>query len=200
MKDTPGWRQNVGARGEDRDAAVRAVFLVGFMGAGKTSVGRALGGHLAWHFVDLDDRIRSLEGRSIPEIFQNGGEARFRELERAALRDVLAEIKSGPPLIVALGGGAFAQPEIVALLAESKSITIFLDAPPDELWRRCNADRTQRPLRRNEAEFHQLYDARRPLYLEASVKIETAGRNIDQIVQEIIRGLKLNSRVSGEER
>jgi shikimate kinase len=200
MKETPGWRQNVGARGEGRNAPVRAVFLVGFMGAGKTSVGRALGGHLAWRFVDLDDRIRSLEGRSIPEIFQNSGEGRFRELERAALRDVLAEIESGPPLVVALGGGAFAQPEIVALLAESESITIFLDAPPDELWRRCSADRTQRPLRRNEAEFHHLYDARRPLYLEASVKIETAGRNIDQIVQEIVRGLKLNSRVSGEER
>lgn len=183
-----------------QELAVRAVFLVGFMGAGKTSVGRALGRHLRWPFVDLDDRIRGMEGRSIPEIFERGGESRFRELECAALRDLLAEVESGSPSIVALGGGAFAQPEIVALLAESKNITIFLDAPADELWRRCGDDRTQRPLRRDETEFQRLYEARRPRYLEASLRIETNGRNIEQIVLQIVSALKLNSRATGEEK
>ena len=81
---------------------VRAIFLVGFMGAGKTSVGRALGERLGWHFEDLDDRIRAREARSIPEIFEQSGEAGFRQSELAALRELLAESAQGRPLIAEL--------------------------------------------------------------------------------------------------
>ena len=86
---------------------VRAVFLVGFMGSGKSSVGQELARRLGWDFVDLDARIESREGQTVPEIFRDRGEAGFRLAETSALGDLLSE-----PLernrVVALGGGAFA--------------------------------------------------------------------------------------------
>jgi len=200
MKGTPGSRRDMKAPAARCEAPVRAVFLVGFMGAGKTSVGRALSRHLGWRFEDLDDRIQARERRTVSEIFQHAGEAGFRQAERAALRDLLAEIEAGPPLIAALGGGAFAQEEVASLLAESGGVTVFLDAPADELWRRCGSDVVNRPLRREEAEFRRLYEARRPRYLQASVRVETGGRAIEQIVSEIADALRRNHRVSGEEK
>jgi shikimate kinase len=178
---------------------VRAVFLVGFMGAGKTSVGRALSRRLGWRFEDLDDRIQAREGRTIPEIFQASGETGFRQAERAALAELLQQ-QSGAPVIAALGGGAFVQAEIAALLAEAEATTVFLDASPDELWHRCGTDVVERPLRREEAEFRRLYDVRRPRYLQATLKVETGGRAIAEIIDEIASVLKLDHRVSGEEK
>jgi len=77
------------------------------MGAGKSSVGRALGQRLNWIFEDLDDRIQAREGRTVAEIFRDSGESEFRRAERAALQDVLRELTGGGFRIVALGGGAF---------------------------------------------------------------------------------------------
>ena len=170
---------------------MRAVFLVGFMGAGKTSVGRALSRKLGWRFEDLDDRIQAREGRTIPEIFEQSGEAEFRRSEVAALRELLAELESGPG-IAALGGGAFVQEEVASLLEEA-GVTVFLDAPAEELWQRCAEDGTERPLRRKEAEFRQLYEARRPRYLQARIHVDTEGLAIEQIVDHIVSGLGLNS-------
>jgi shikimate kinase len=201
MKGTPASRRDVGAPAARRNAPARAVFLVGFMGAGKTSVGRALSLHLGWRFEDLDDRIQARERQTVPEIFQNSGEAGFRQAERAALRDLLVEIESGPPpRVAALGGGAFVQEEIASLLAEQGAVTVFLDAPADELWRRCGSDAVERPLRREEPEFRRLYEARRPRYLRASLRVDTDGKTIKQIVREIAGGLSLDDRVSGEEK
>ena len=183
-----------------RDAPVRAVFLVGFMGAGKTSVGRALSKHLGWRFEDLDDRIEARERRTVSKIFEDSGEPGFRQAERAALRELLAEIDAGSPRVAALGGGAFVQEEIASLLAKSGGVTVFLDAPVDELWRRCGSDVVDRPLRREESEFRRLYDTRRPRYLHASLKVETGGKAIEQVVRDIAGELKLDHRISGEEK
>jgi shikimate kinase len=199
MKGTPGSRRDVDTPASGREKPVRAVFLVGFMGAGKTSVGRALSRQLGWRFEDLDDRIQTREGRTVPEIFQQSGEARFREAERAALMELLQQ-QSGAPFIVALGGGAYAQAEIAVLLAESGAATVFLDASPEELWRRCGTDVVERPLRREETEFRRLYEVRRPRYLQATLKVETSGRAIAAIVHEIASMLKLDHRVSGQEK
>ncbi|PYX19935.1 MAG: shikimate kinase [Acidobacteria bacterium] len=192
MRGTPGSRRNIDAPAARRDAPVRAIFLVGFMGAGKTSVGRALSRKLGWRFEDLDDRIQAREGRTIPEIFQQSGEAEFRRSELAALRDLLADMESGP-MVAALGGGAFVQEEVASLLEKAGSTTVFLDAPTEELWRRCAQDVTDRPLRRMEAEFRQLYEARRPRYLQARVRVDTEGRGIEQIVGAIVSRLELTS-------
>src|SRR5437764_11992984 len=103
------------------------------MGAGKSTVGRALGQRLNWVFEDLDDRIEAREGRTVAEIFRDSGEAKFRKAEHAALQHVLQELRGGGARIVALGGGAFVQKENAAVLKESSVQTVFLDPPGEEL-------------------------------------------------------------------
>jgi len=95
----------------------RAVFLLGFMGAGKTSVGQALARRLGWGFVDLDQQIERRAGRTIAEIFAGSGEDAFRRIETAVLRELLAKLGHGSPLVVALGGGTPVREENAALLA-----------------------------------------------------------------------------------
>ncbi len=160
-------------------------------------MGRRLSERLGWHFEDLDDRIRAREGRSIPEIFQQSGEAGFRQSELAALQDLLAQCAAGRPMIAALGGGAFVQEEIPSLLEGEGRTTVFLDASADELWRRCAADAVDRPLRKEEAEFRRLYEARRPKYLRAKMRIATGGRKIENIAAEIAASLELVSGTPG---
>src|SRR5215469_13987487 len=158
-------RQHMEAPVDRREAAC-AIVLVGFMGAGKTSVGRELGRRLGWPFVDLDDRVVAREKRTIAEIFGSSGEWEFRRAEHDALEELLKEIENAP-IVLAVGGGAFAQPKNASLLDGSRATTVFLDASADELWKRCGEDPTERPLRCDEKVFRQLYESRRPRYLRA---------------------------------
>ena len=172
-----------------------ALFLVGFMGAGKTSVGRALARRLNWTFEDLDQRIEGREQRTVPEIFRDFGEGEFRRAEHAALNDVLEEIRGGAVKIVALGGGAFVQEQNSALLTASGVPTVFLDAPVEELWQRCCAQAsqagTERPLLGSIDQFRELYEARRQGYLRASLEVQTGHRTLDEIASEIAETLAL---------
>ncbi len=172
-----------------------AVFLVGFMGAGKSSVGRVLGQRLNWVFEDLDDRIQAREGHTVAEIFRDSGESEFRRAEHAALQQVLEELHGGIARIVALGGGAFVQKENTALLKTSSLPTVFLDAPVEELWRRCctqaGESGAERPLLRSLEEFRSLYQARRRDYSKASLTIQTGNRTVEMIVAEITETLGL---------
>ena len=115
-------------------AHLRRLVLTGFMGAGKTTVGRLLAARLNWDFLDLDAYIESRAGLSVPSIFATHGEARFRQLESAALASALGRNR----LVLALGGGA---PEVLTnrLLLEQTpaTSTIFLDAPFSALFDRC---------------------------------------------------------------
>jgi shikimate kinase len=167
-----------------------AVALVGFMGAGKTTVGRALADRLNWRFEDLDDSIQAREGRSIEQIFQQQGEEAFRELERLAVREILTQAPSGPR-VLALGGGAFPQEPVRELLREAEIPAVFLDAPDDELFRRSEQPDVVRPLRRDREQFRELCQRRRGAYLKANLRIETAGKEIGAIVDEIVSGLNL---------
>ncbi len=193
MKGTPESRREDKAPAPGCDARVRAVILVGFMGAGKTSVGRALGGRLGWRFHDLDDRVRAREGRTVADIFRESGETEFRRVEHAALRELLGETEVGTPIVLALGGGAFVEANNASLLETAATPTVYLDATPDELWRRCAADSVERPLRRDESAFRQLYETRRPKYLRARLRIATGGQEIERIVSEIVSALGLES-------
>jgi shikimate kinase len=183
---------------KERKSEARAVFLVGFMGAGKTSVGHALSARLDWPFQDLDDLIQSREGRSIQEIFSQSGEAEFRRLEHVALRELIAELKVAPR-IIGLGGGAFVQPANFNLVQESGITTVFLDASVQELWQRCSDQSVARPLQRDHGEFRALYESRRPQYLKAAVHIDTAGRTVNDVAIELTLRLGWQGRMDPKE-
>jgi len=165
------------------------------MGAGKSTVGRALGQRLNWPFEDLDDRIERREGRRIAEIFRDSGEPAFRRAERLALEQALAKLRGGVRRIIALGGGAYAQREVAMLIEASGVPTVFLDAPVEELWQRCRqqaADtQAERPLLKDIEQFRQLYDSRRQSYRKASLQIQTGSRTVDAIAAEIAEKLGL---------
>lgn len=168
------------------------------MGAGKSSVGRALAEQLGWTFEDLDDRIEQREGRKVPEIFRDSGEVGFRRAEHAALKELMQELQAAPEKIVALGGGAFVQKENAKLIEAEVVPTVFLDAGVEELWRRCRQQAEQegmeRPLRGSLERFGELYEARRRHYLKASFRQETGGKTIQEIATEVIEALSLNRR------
>lgn len=165
------------------------------MGAGKTSVGRALAQLLNWEFEDLDNRIERREGRTIAQIFQQSGEAYFRRAEREALVELLSELRGSATRVVALGGGAFVQPRNVSLLQGAQLPTVFLDAAVEELWSRCckqaNEVGTERPLQRSEEQFRQLYEARRRGYARATMRIATGSRTVEDIAAETAEKLGL---------
>lgn len=166
-----------------RETSPRAVFLVGFMGAGKSRAGRALARRLGWRFVDLDRRVEMRAGSSIARIFREAGEAGFRRAETAELKRLLRELEATPRTVVALGGGVPARTENRRLLRRQQ--TVFLDVPAGILWERCREGRRKRPLAGDEASFLRLYDARRPHYAAAGMRVRVAGRNASELALEI---------------
>ena len=171
-------------------SAPRVIVLVGFMGAGKTTLGRALASRLGWAFQDLDDLVVEQEGRSIEQIFRDSGESYFRQIENRVLREVTAQ-NNASRLILALGGGAFVSRENQAVLREARFITLFLDASPEELFQRCQEPGVIRPLRQDLSQFSQLYERRRAEYLKCSLHVQTAGTGIAELAENIIRKLHL---------
>jgi shikimate kinase len=171
------------------------LILIGFMGAGKSSVGRALAKRLGWEFEDLDDRIEDRERRKIHEIFRDDGEAAFRIAEGAALQDSLDDLRTRPNRLIALGGGAFAQVSNASMIKAAGIPTLFLDASLDELWTRCQRQSGQqeleRPLLTSLARFRELHDMRRPHYLTATLRYQTTGKTVAQIAAELIDVLNL---------
>jgi shikimate kinase len=184
MKSGPGFSSEI----KPPDLS-QTIFLIGFMGAGKSCVGQALSRRLNWRFEDLDERIVVREGRPIEQIFRESGEPGFRWVEHVALRELMFEL-DGSRAVVALGGGAFAQAENIALIAITGAKTVFLDGDTEELLRRCQGDGTKRPLLRDEGEFRRLYQSRRASYLGASLRIETGGKDVDTVVEELKRTLE----------
>jgi shikimate kinase len=166
------------------------VVLIGFMGAGKTTVGRALAGRLGWKFLDLDDLIEQREKKTVAEIFASSGEAAFRRMESAALSAALQDCSGSSDLVLALGGGAFVQPQNREGLTAAGVITVLLEAPVEELRRRCTGERKVRPLAREEERFNQLFAARRADYALARHRVQTLGKPVPQVTAEIEQLLK----------
>ena len=169
---------------------MRCVVLIGFMGAGKTTVGRALARRLRWKFIDLDDVIEHREKKSVAEIFASSGEAAFRRMESAALTALLQDRKSGSDLALALGGGAFVQKQNRDVLSSAGAITVLLEAPVEELRRRCKGERKVRPLAQQDARFDKLFAARRADYALARFKVQTLDKSVKQVTAEIEQLLK----------
>ncbi len=161
------------------------IYLVGFMGCGKTTVGRMLARRLGWRFSDLDEEIEARAQMTISEIFERFGEDHFRQLEHEALKHRIADIARGVPWVVAVGGGCFAQPRNFQLIADN-GISIWLDAPLEMLRARV-AQSSSRPLARDPAKFEELYHARRPFYEKADYRIEIGLGGSAEAVEEILR-------------
>lgn len=173
------------------------VSLVGFMGAGKSGVGKALAQKLGWRFLDLDDLVESREARTIADIFAASGETGFRYAETQALKELLtAKSLSERSIVLSLGGGAICQSENQAALQRANSVIVFLSASAQELWQRCVTKQTlgmetrPRPLLKDEASFKQLYEERRPHYERAQITVTTSGKSVDQTADEVFSALR----------
>jgi len=163
----------------------RTVFLVGFMGCGKTTVGRLLAQRMAWKFVDLDRLIEEAEGKTVAEIFARAGEPAFRHREQDLLRRITREIPRAGGRVVALGGGTLAQPANLELLQRIQAITIWLKCPVDQLLMRV-ALLPNRPLFRDEVSFRRLYEERLPDYEQATFFVESGPGDPVEVVQQIL--------------
>lgn len=155
------------------------------MGAGKTTVGRALAKSLRWNFLDLDDVIEQREHKTVAEIFASSGEPAFRQMESAALAALLQDRQAGSDLILALGGGAFVQKQNREALNSAGAITVLLEAPIEELRRRCQAEHKMRPLAQQDARFNELFAARRADYALARFTVQTLDKSVQQVTVEI---------------
>jgi shikimate kinase len=159
------------------------IYLVGFMGSGKTTVGRLLAERIGWDFCDLDADIELEERASIPEIFEAHGEAYFRQLETEAIRKRIRMVRSGRPMVVALGGGAFVREENYDLL-EDHGVTVWLDCPL-EMARRRVENCGNRPLARDPQKFAELYEARRSGYSRADYQVRVECDDPEALVAAI---------------
>lgn len=166
---------------------IRRVVLVGFMGAGKTTVGRALSNRLGWPFTDLDDVVQAREGRSIAEIFAGHGESGFRDLETEALRELLTENQNAQDkgLVLALGGGAFLRPENREAITNTGALAILLEAPFAELQRRIALEGKNRPLAVSGDALAQLFATRQATYHLIQHRVQTLNKAPDEIAAEI---------------
>lgn len=145
------------------------IYLVGFMGSGKSTIGRLLAHRLGWSFFDTDDEIEAAEKMPIAEIFEKRGEPEFRRIETEILRQHVDWIEHGRPAVLALGGGMFAQAENRRVL-EDRGLTVWLDCPFEVVARRV-AQASHRPLARDPERFALLYESRRPSYESADIHI-----------------------------
>jgi shikimate kinase len=160
------------------------VYLVGFMGAGKSSVARALARRLGWRAVDVDDLIEQREHSSVSTIFARRGEPYFRSVERSVLLDQIPSRH----LVVATGGGTFVAPDN-RMLINQDGLSVWLDVPVEKLIARVPAD-GRRPLASDRTEFERLYLARRAAYEEAHHRIDAAQLRIPGIVEAILHWLE----------
>ena len=169
------------------------IVLVGFMGAGKTTVGRLLAAELGLPFTDLDTAIEEQQGRTVQEIFAAGGEAAFRALEHQTLARLLA----GPDLVLALGGGAAEDPGSQRLLREVQ--VVYLEVGYDEALRRVGGD-SRRPMLRR-PDLADIYQRRLAAYQEvATLTVATGGQRTREVCQQVQAGLNRLAGLPRDER
>lgn len=165
----------------------RSIVLIGLMGVGKTTVGRRLAKALRLDFRDADEEVERAAGRSVSEIFDDFGETAFRDGERK----VIARLLDEPPMVLALGGGAFIDPQTRALV-KAKGVSVWLRADVDTLARRVTR-RDTRPLLRNgdpREILQRLLEARSPAYAEAEIHVDASAGSHQATMDAIMRALE----------
>lgn len=158
------------------------IVLLGFMGAGKSTVGPLLAELLGWQFFDADQVLEQRAGCTIAELFLRHGEAGFRRLEESTVAELLGLDRT----VIALGGGAIESASTRALLASRQDLcTAFLDGPLETLLDRCNRSETVRPVLQDRDGIESRYAKRLPHYRAATITVSTAGRTPQMIAREI---------------
>lgn len=160
---------------------MKKVYLVGYMGSGKSAIGKRLSNMVDMPFFDMDAEIVNDTGMTIPQIFETYGEERFREMETDFLRRFPDQY-----CIIATGGGVAMREENRRIMRDT-GLVFFLNAPFYEIWRRISTDKN-RPIvqRSTRQELESLYFKRKPHYLKsAHFRVETAGRSIYEIADYI---------------
>jgi shikimate kinase len=167
---------------------IRNIALIGFMGTGKSSVGRMIADHLHFAFLDTDDLIESRAGKSVSAIFSQEGEAAFRKMEAA----VVTELTSRKRTVISTGGGVATDPRNLDSLREH-ALIVCLWASPEKIWERVRGQ-THRPLLREAdplAKIRELLAAREPFYKQADVLLNTEVRSVREVVQQVLHQFNL---------
>ena len=170
-------------RDSDADAP-RIVALLGLRGAGKTTIGKQLARRLRVRFVELDRQIEKEADMSLAELFSMYGEEHYRRLERETLARVLADRRA---MVLATGGGIVASPDTYAML-KANAVTVWLRAAPEDHWNRVVRQGDRRPMAHHPqamADLRALLAAREPLYASAEHTVDTSGRRVEAIVNEL---------------
>jgi shikimate kinase len=156
------------------------IYLTGFMGSGKTTVGQALGKAIGYQVIDTDQWIEQTYRTSISTIFEEKGESYFRSLETEALRNLLNK-----RAIITTGGGIVVREENRQIMKQSGKV-IFLDCEIEEVIRRTSMDHS-RPLlkQKNKEQISAMFKERLPFYREADIQIDTTGKSILSLVEEL---------------
>jgi shikimate kinase len=164
------------------------IVLVGLMGVGKTTIGKALAAELNVPFRDADVKIEEAAGKSINEIFAQHGEQEFRRGERRVISRLLTD---EPPHVLATGGGAFMDPQTRALIKD-RAISVWLKADIDSLVKRVSRKNTRPLLRNGEAHeiLTQLFNERSPFYAEADVHAESSNGAVADTVTCVLSGIR----------
>jgi shikimate kinase len=160
------------------------IYLVGFMACGKSTIARSLAARLGWRTEDIDELIEARERHSIAEIFARQGEPYFRAVER----DMLAVVRPIRHLVVATGGGTFADPDNRALIGQD-GVTVWIDVPLAELVERMPLD-GRRPLAADRVQLERLYGSRVDAYRQAHVRIAASRLATDAVVERILDALQ----------
>ena len=159
------------------------IYLVGFMGSGKTTIGRALAARLGWESEDIDDLIERRERRTIAEIFAKQGEPYFRSAER----EILSLLQPLRHVVVATGGGTFADPDNRAAINRD-GVSVWIDVPLVDLMHRIPLD-GRRPLAASRADLERLYTARTDTYRLAHVRINAARAPVAVVVDRVLEAV-----------
>ncbi len=160
------------------------IFLVGFMGCGKSVIGRALAQKLGYQFLDTDDMVEEKENRSIEEIFRVSGEGYFREKEW----EVLKELKGLSKAVISTGGGLFLGPQHRVFIKE-QGVSLWLNAPFEDILSRLKGSST-RPLFKDEESLKIMLEGRKERYALADFEVRTDRLTVDETVKRVMEALE----------
>ena len=172
------------------DRRVVNIALIGFMGTGKTSVGRLVAEQLHFDYLDTDEVIQSRTGRTITEIFSTDGEAAFRKMEQELVGELAARTKT----VIATGGGLPMNPQNLVSL-KTHALVVCLWASPEKIWERVK-NQTHRPLLHDadpQKKIRELLAAREPFYRQADVLLNTELRSVREVTQKVAHQFRLEA-------